>query len=174
MATKKPQTARSEDATPYTAHATRPERGSGDWIIARALEILEARLCTGDVFTSPQSIREFLIARAGARPDQHVEHFAAVFLNSQNRVIAVEDLFRGTLTQTSVYPREVVRAALRHNAAAIIFTHNHPSGTTQPSRADEALTTTLKSALALVDVRVLDHFITAGGQARSMAEMGLV
>jgi DNA repair protein RadC len=102
------------------------------------------------------------------------EHFAALYLNAQNRMIAFEVLARGTLTQTSVYPREVVRAALGHHAASVVLCHNHPSGDVQPSRADEALTQTLKAALALVDVRVLDHVIVAPGAALSMAERGLI
>jgi DNA repair protein RadC len=97
-----------------------------------------------------------------------------MFLDSQSRRIEIEDMYQGTLSQVSVYPREVVRAALRHNAAAVIFSHNHPSDSVQPSRADEHLTQTLKAALALVDVRVLDHIITSGSQALSMAEQGLV
>src|SRR5512146_964267 len=98
----------------------------------------------------------------------------AVFLDAQHRVIASEELFNGTLTQTSVYPREVVKRALHHNAAAVIFAHNHPSGLAEPSRADEVLTQTLKQALALVDVKVLDHFIVGGGTAMSFAERGLI
>ena len=97
-----------------------------------------------------------------------------LFLDSQNRLIALEELFRGTLTQTSVYPREVVLRALHHHAAAVVLAHNHPSGTAQPSRADEVLTQTLKASLALVDVRVLDHFIVTREQAVSMAEMGIM
>jgi DNA repair protein RadC len=100
--------------------------------------------------------------------------FAVLFLDAQNRLIAMDELFRGTLTQTSVYPREVVLRALRHEAASVVLAHNHPSGTVQPSRADEALTQTLKAALALVDVRVLDHVIVAPGGALSMAEKGLL
>jgi DNA repair protein RadC len=97
-----------------------------------------------------------------------------VFLDAQNRVLAVEELFRGTLTQTSVYPREVVKRALHHNAAALIFAHNHPSGIAEPSRSDEALTQALKHALALVDVKVLDHFVVGAGAAMSFAERGLL
>jgi DNA repair protein RadC len=100
--------------------------------------------------------------------------FAVLFLDSQNRLIALEELFRGTLTQTSVYPREVVLRALHHHAAAVVLAHNHPSGTALPSRADEALTQSLKAALALVDVRVLDHFIVTRDNAASMAELGLI
>ena len=102
------------------------------------------------------------------------ESFVALFLDSQHRLIAVDELFRGTLTQTSVYPREVLKAALKENAAAVIFAHNHPSGIPEPSKADERLTTALKSALALVDVRVLDHFIVAGAGVLSFAERGLL
>ena len=97
-----------------------------------------------------------------------------LFLDSQNRLQAMEELFRGTLTQTSVYPREVVLRALHHQAAAVVLAHNHPSGTVQPSRADEALTQTLKAALALIDVRVLDHVVVAPGLAFSFAESGLL
>ena len=102
------------------------------------------------------------------------EVFVAVFLDAQNRVIETEELFRGTLTQTSVYPREVVKSALRHNAAAVILAHNHPSGVAEASQADQSLTETLKRALALVDVRVLDHFIVGRGRAFSFAEAGLL
>ena len=102
------------------------------------------------------------------------EVFAVLFLDSQNRLQAMEELFRGTLSQTSVYPREVVLRALHHGAAAVVLSHNHPSGSVQPSRADETLTQTLKAALALVDVRVLDHVIVGQGQALSMAEQGLI
>ena len=98
----------------------------------------------------------------------------ALFLDSQNRVIATEEMFRGTLRQTSVYPREVVKRALHHNCGAVIFAHNHPSGVAEPSHADETLTQALKQALALVDVRVLDHFIVAGGGVLSFAERGLI
>ena len=106
--------------------------------------------------------------------DRQHEVFVCVFLDSQNRVLACDELFRGTLAQTSVYPREVVKAALAHNAAAVIFTHNHPSGVAEPSRADELLTQALKQALALVDIRTLDHFVVAGGQLTSFAERGLI
>jgi DNA repair protein RadC len=102
------------------------------------------------------------------------EVFMALFLDAQNRVIAAEELFRGTLTQTSVYPREVVKRALVHNAAAVILAHNHPSGVAEPSRADEFLTQTLRQSLSLVDARVLDHFIVAGNGVVSFAERGLL
>ena len=97
-----------------------------------------------------------------------------IFLDAQNRVTASEEMFVGTLMQTSVYPREVVKRVLHHNAAAVIFAHNHPSGAAEPSQADHALTDALKKALALIDVRVLDHFIVAGSGGLSFAERGLV
>ena len=97
-----------------------------------------------------------------------------MFLDVQHRLLALEEMFRGTLSQTSVYPREIVLRALHHQAAAVVFAHNHPSGSVQPSRADEALTQTLKAALALVDVRVLDHIIVGTGETLSMAERGLM
>ena len=124
--------------------------------------------------TSPDDVTNYLILRAATLEDPHREAFGVMYLDSQHRLITIQDEFVGTLSQTSVYPREIVRAALHHNAAAVVLTHNHPSGNPQPSRADETLTKTLKSALALVDVRVLDHIITAGGSATSLAEQGLV
>ena len=117
-------------------------------------------------------MRDYLQA-ASSRARPH-EVFVAVFLDAQNRVLEVEELFRGTLTQTSVFPREIVKRALHFNAAAIIFAHNHPSGVAEPSRADEALTQTLKHTLALVDVKVLDHFVVGGDSAMSFAERGLI
>ncbi len=129
------------------------------------------RIKHGDALSSPTAVRDYL--RLLLHDREH-EVFAAVFLDAQHRVLAAEELFRGTLTQTSVYPREIVKSALRHNAAAVIFAHNHPSGVAEPSRADEMLTTALKQALALVDVKVLDHFIVAGGSVISFAERGLL
>ena len=120
---------------------------------------------------SASAVKDYLQLHLASRPH---EVFAALFLDTQHRLIALEELFRGTLTQTSVYPREVVLRALHHQAAAVVLAHNHPSGSVQPSRADEALTQTLKNTLALVDVRVLDHIIVAPGQALSMAEQGLI
>ena len=120
---------------------------------------------------SPSAATTYLRLRIGM-----LEHevFVALFLDSQNRLIECEELFRGTLAQTSVYPREVVKAALRHNAAAVMFAHNHPSGFAEPSRADELLTTALKQALALIDVRTLDHFVVTGEKVTSFAERGLL
>jgi DNA repair protein RadC len=123
------------------------------------------------VFATPEAVKEYLQLHLAAKAH---EVFAVLFLDVQNRLLAMEELFRGTLTQTSVYPREVVLRALHHQASAVVLAHNHPSGTVQPSRADEHLTQTLKSTLALIDVRVLDHVIVAPGQALSMAERGLL
>lgn len=120
---------------------------------------------------SPSMVRDYLKLTLTSK--EH-EVFVCVFIDAQNRVIAVEELFRGTLTQTSVYPREVVKAALQHNCAAVILAHNHPSGLAEPSHADQCLTTSLKQALAVVDVKVLDHFIIAGDSALSFAEKGLL
>lgn len=140
-------------------------------VLELARRALAEQLRARPLFDSPRAVREFLQLQLGAHAH---EVFAVMFLDSQHRLIALEELFRGTLSQTSVYPREVVLRALAMNAASVVLAHNHPSGLAQPSRADEALTQTLKSALALVDVRVLDHFIVTRDQARSMAEMGLV
>jgi DNA repair protein RadC len=140
-------------------------------VLELARRAMAEKLKDRAVFGSPQAVKDYLQLHLA-----HHKHevFAALFLDAQNRLIEMETLFRGTLTQTSVYPREVVVKALHHHAAAIVLAHNHPSGTVQPSRADEALTQALKAALALVDVRVLDHVIVAPGEALSMAEKGLV
>ena len=123
------------------------------------------------LFDTPTRVKDFLRLKLAQR--EH-EVFAVLFLDARHQLIEMEELFRGTLTQTSVYPREVVLRALHHQAASVVLAHNHPSGTVQPSRADEALTQTLKAALALVDVRVLDHIIVAQGDSLSMAERGLL
>lgn len=164
--------ANSQDPAPYIVLKS---QDTDDAIIERAYQILAARMPGVHVFHSPKAVRDFLVMRAAASEDQYRERFGVLWVDSQNRMIAMDNLFDGTLSQTSVYPREVVRAALRHNAAAAILTHNHPSGGVEPSRADEHLTQTLKSALALVDVRVIDHIITApNGNSLSMAEKGLI
>jgi DNA repair protein RadC len=142
---------------------------------AAAIELarrsIEQGLKEKTVLTSPGAVRDYLKLALGGR--QH-EVFVCIWLDAQHRVIACEESFRGTLTQTSVYPREIVKAALGRNAAAVIFAHNHPSGAAQPSQADELLTRNLKDALGLVDVKVLDHFIVAGQQTISFAERGLL
>lgn len=154
------------------------ERGLGAAKYAQlqaAMEIarrtLREKLGAGVALSAPGAVRDFL--RLTLRSLPH-EVFMVVFLDAQHRVLGAEELFRGTLTQTSVYPREVVKRALHHNAAAVILAHNHPSGVAEPSRADEALTAALKQALGLVDVRVLDHFVVAGDGALSFAERGLI
>lgn len=143
------------------------ERG----VLDRALEIVGRALREREVFSTPDAVKYYLQLHLAG---EQREHFGVMYLDSQNRLIAFQVHFTGTVTQTSVYPREVVWAALRHHAVSVVLTHNHPSGAVTPSRADEALTQTLKAALALVDVRVLDHVIVAPGMALSMAERGLV
>ncbi len=143
--------------------------------IAAVLELarraLAQQLAAEPVFDAPSRVKEYLKLQLAARPH---EVFAVLFLDAQNRLLAFEEMFRGTLTQTSVYPREVVKRALEMRAAAVILAHNHPSGAAEPSRADEYLTQTLKSALALVDVRVLDHLVVAHASVVSFAERGLL
>ena len=164
--------ARTEVPAPYLV--TRTAEDGDDAIIAAALAILKRRMTardSGDALTSPQATRDFLSLSLAS---EEAEAFWCIFLSAQNKVIDARELFRGTLSQTSVYPREVVKAALACNAGAIIFAHNHPSGVAEPSRADELLTQALKQVLALVDVRVLDHFIVAGTNITSFAERGLL
>lgn len=132
---------------------------------------LDEELHRDCVLSSPATVRDFLRLHFAG---QQYETFVVLFLDAQNRLIEAQQLFRGTLTQTSVYPREVVKEALKQNAAAVILAHNHPSGVAEPSRADELLTSSLQQALSLVDVRVLDHFIVAGPTALSLAERGLL
>jgi len=140
-------------------------------VLELARRALAEQLKERAAFDSATAVKDYLQLHLAARPH---EVFAVLFLDAQHKLIALEELFRGTLTQTSVYPREVALRALHHHAAAVILAHNHPSGGVQPSRADEAITQNLKSALALIDVRVLDHVIVAPGQALSMAEKGLI
>src|SRR3977135_2383120 len=140
-------------------------------VLELARRALKEEISTRNALSSPRAVRDYLrLALAG----REQEVFVVLLLDAQHRVLAHQELFRGTLTQTSVYPREVVKCALRHNAAAVIFAHNHPSGVAEPSHADEILTRSLKSALALVDVTVLDHFIVAGPYSVSFAERGLL
>lgn len=148
---------------------TLPER----CMVARELvrRWLDEELRRDCVLNAPAAVRDCLRLHFAGR---QYESFVAMFLDAQHRLIVVDELFRGTLTQTSVYPREVVKAALRENAAAVIFSHNHPSGIADPSQSDKLLTTALKQALALVDVSVLDHFIVAGAEVCSFTECGLL
>jgi DNA repair protein RadC len=131
----------------------------------------EERVRESNALTSPGAVRDYLRLKLGGRPH---EVFVCIWLDAQHRAIKFDEPFSGTLTQTSVYPREIVKQALAVNAAAVIFAHNHPSGVAQPSQADELLTANLKEALALIEVKVLDHFIIAGNQAISFAERGLL
>ena len=158
--------------------ALRKFKGLGNAKLAQLAAVLELsrrslseEMRARNALTSPQSVRDYLRLALGGR--EH-EVFMALFLDAQHRVISSEELFRGTLTQTSVYPREIVKAALKANAAAVIFAHNHPSGVAEPSQADELLTRQLKEALSMVDVKVLDHFIVAGRATLSFAERGLL
>jgi DNA repair protein RadC len=140
-------------------------------VLELARRSLAQELMQRPVFDSPARVKEYLRLQIGSRDH---EVFVVLFLDAQNRLIRLEELFRGTLTQTSVYPREVLKRALELNAAAVLLAHNHPSGAAEPSRADEYLTQTLKSALALIDVRVLDHLVVTSAEAVSFAERGLL
>ena len=142
-----------------------------DPIVTQALELLACQVREADALASPDAARDFVRLQLADRPH---EVFACLFLDVQNRVVNYQELFRGTLTQTSVYPREVLIEALACHASGVILVHNHPSGVAEPSRADELLTQTLKQALALVDVRVLDHFIVTRSTVLSFAERGLL
>lgn len=140
-------------------------------VVELARRSLRQRLAERPAFDSPGAVRDYLQLQLAARER---EVFAVLFLDAQHRLLSFDEMFRGTLAQTSVYPREVVKRAMALNAAAVILAHNHPSGVAEPSRADEFLTQSLKSALALVDVRVLDHFVIGQGQVVSFAERGLL
>ena len=184
---KSPAKAKSEDSPPYIsaqAHAAMPSHADAlraleamptDWVVQYAIDRVQADLpSAGSMMGGPAAVRDYLVLKNSAHADQQVERFSVLFLDSQHRVLALEQMFVGTLTQTSVYPREVVRAAIRLNAAAVVLTHNHPSGDATPSSADKVLTRTLKTTLDLIDVRVLDHIIVAGSQSASMAELGMM
>ena len=145
----------------------RPARA--DEVLSQARRVLSRRVRRGATMSSPQAVKDYLRLEIGV-----LEHevFCVLFLDAQHRIIELKQMFRGTVTQTSVYPREVVRKALEINAAAVILAHNHPSGVAEPSRADELLTQALKAALDLVDIKVLDHIVIAGNVAWSFAEKG--
>lgn len=138
-------------------------------VLELAKRTLGETLREGITLSSPKAVRDYLCLELGRKP---YEVFFVLFLDSQNRLLEARELFRGTLSETSVYPREVVKAALAANAAGVVFAHNHPSGIAEPTRADEVLTGTLINALALIGVRALDHFIVAGNQVYSFAEAG--
>lgn len=149
-----------------------PASQSDDWVIRQAIALLEQRVFkAGPLLDQPQAVKDYLRLKLVAEPN---EVFAIVFMNSQHRVLAYEPMFKGTLDSTAVYPRVVVQRALELNAGAVIFSHQHPSGCTEPSSADRVLTDRLKAALALIDVRVLDHIIVGQGTPYSFAESGLL
>ncbi len=147
------------------------KRAQFEAVMELARRSLKEDLRSASALTSPGAVRDYLRL---AIADREHEVFVCLWLDAQHRMLACAELFRGTLTQTSVYPREIVKAGLKANAAAVIFAHNHPSGVAQPSQADELLTRNLKEALSLVDIKVLDHFIVAGHQTLSFAERGLL
>ena len=159
------------------AFASIPGMGSAKYaqlqaVLEMARRALGEKLATGDLMATPGAVRDWLRLHLAALPH---EVFVALWLDAQNRLIAHEELFSGTLTQTSVYPREVIKKALFHNAAAVVLAHNHPSGIAEPSQADRQLTEALKQALAQVDVKLLDHFIVAGSAPPlSFAERGIL
>jgi len=163
--------ARSEEPALYAVHPIASTTAKDDEVIALAIKILAARMNAGPVFDAPRTVRDFLQLKMAQLSH---EEFAVCFLDSQHRLISFDPMFRGTLTQTSVYPREVVKRALELNAGAVILAHNHPSGVAEPSRADEYLTQALKSALALVDVRVIDHIVVGLSGSVSFAERGIL
>jgi DNA repair protein RadC len=168
--TRKAPAVQSTDPAPYRVTPSNEED-----IIQAALSILEGRMRKpGQLFDAPVAVKAFLRLRLGQREDQLREVFTVLYLDSQHRLLAAADEFTGTLTQASVYPREIARTALKLGAASVVLAHNHPSGVAEPSSADRHLTRTLKDSLALVDVRVLDHFIVTLSECRSMAEMGMV
>lgn len=140
-------------------------------VLEMSRRALHEEMQAGDALNSPQAVRKYLLLQLQSRQQ---EVFMVIFLDAQHRVLAAEEMFHGTLTQASVYPREVVKRALFHNAAAVIFAHNHPSGVAEPSQSDRMLTDALKQALTLVEVRTLDHFIVAGSQCLSFAERGML
>lgn len=158
--------ARSEDPTPYVVS------GNDDHVIQAALAILAKRMRkVGNVLLTPESVKTYTQLKLADKPH---EVFSVLFLDCKHGIIEFEEMFRGTLTQTSVYPREVALRALQLNASAVVLAHNHPSGDVQPSRADEVLTQTMKTTLALIDVRVLDHIVVSAVSTLSMAERGLM
>ena len=140
-------------------------------VMEMARRALAQQMATGPMFDAPGRVKDYIALQLGGRVQ---EVFAVLFLDAQQRLLRMEEMFHGTLTQTSVYPREVLRRALALNAAAVVLAHNHPSGVAEPSRADEYLTRSLQTALKMIDVRVLDHIVVGQGQAVSMAERGLL
>jgi DNA repair protein RadC len=160
----------------FTTNFVRESAGSylpvsDEFVIETALRILAQRVARGSLLSSPNAVKSYLRLRLA---DLQYEVFCLLYLDKRHRLIAYDEMFRGTIDAASVHPREVVKSALRHNAAAIILCHNHPSGVAEPSNADELITQRLKSALELVDIRVIDHVIVSAGDAISFAESGLL
>lgn len=151
--------------------AFRNDVSSDDQIVEQALNILSKRCAPGEAFSSPRDVRDFLRLKIGVRKN---ECFGMIFLDCRHRVLRVAELFEGTISGASVHPRVVVQHAFEANAAAVILYHNHPSGISDPSAADQALTTRLRDALALIEIRVLDHFIVSANDSYSFAEHGLL
>jgi DNA repair protein RadC len=162
---------RSEDSPLYAVEkSTYPLAASEDEIIAKALTILESRVCN-TAMLSPQNVQDWFRLRSA-----HLEHevFSVMFLDAQHCLIECEDMFRGTATQCGVYAREIAKRALQLNASAVVVSHNHPSGSSEPSQADVKLTVSLKNALAMIDVRVLDHIVVANGGTFSFSATGVL
>jgi DNA repair protein RadC len=155
----------------FTKPGRKYVRATNEQILTVAREIATTQITQGQALSSPVQTRQFLILQYAGF--EH-EVFGVIFLSTRHRVIAFEMMFRGTIDGASVHPREVVKAALKHNAAAVIFSHNHPSGIAEPSQADELITRRLRDALAMVDIRVLDHLIVAGTNTMSFAERGMI
>ena len=160
----------SEAPAPYSV-----EKLDDESIIEQAIKLIQSKLKTpGKALTSPNLVRDYLVLHLAQFEE---EHFSMILLDNQHRVIGFENIFRGTIDGAAVYPREVIKTVLAHNAAAVILAHNHPSGNPEPSGSDRALTNRLKEALALIDVRVLDHIIVGGCSQTltvSFAELGLI
>lgn len=164
-------TAQTIDAPEYRTEPTPIVCANEDELIARALSVLESRVNSAPVLDAPREVERYLQLRAAGL---RAERFGVLFLNAEHRPIDYVPMFDGTLSAVTVYPREIAVRALALNAAAVILHHNHPSGNLRPSRADEVLTQQVKAALALLDVRLLDHIVTSDAGARSMAALGLV
>jgi DNA repair protein RadC len=166
---------RSEDRAEYEPHPERTrsiQEQADDAVLVQAAQILRDRLQHRDtVFSAPQSVRQFLQIKLRPYP---YEVFTALFLDNRHRLIEFVELFRGTIDGASVHPREIIRECIKHNAAAVIFAHNHPSGVEEPSQSDLRLTQRLKDALAYIDVRVIDHIIIGEGDGTSFAERGIL
>lgn len=144
---------------------------TGDQLLEAAKAVALERLIDGETLNSPMAVRHYLPAIIGQYPH---ERFGVIYLNNQNQVIAYEELFRGTIDQAAVYPRDIAKSALDHHAASVMLVHNHPSASLEPSKADQAITKRIKDALGLLDIRVLDHVIVSKTATLSMAEKGLV